>query len=66
VAREGRPKHQDQIDIVVGERRGRTLMVEHLHLEAHIGIARPIGRDGARQELEGDRLAARDAHRPAA
>ena len=40
-------------------------MVEHAHIEGHVRIARLEGGDRPGQEIEGDRLTAREAHRAA-
>ncbi len=61
-----RPKHDDEIDLVGGERRHRPLVIDHFDVEStqRMGLAKFA--DLARQEIECERLAAGDAHRAAA
>ncbi len=63
---ERRPEHQDEIDLVGGERRHRLLVVEHLDVECDERMQLAELADLARQEIERERLAAGDAHGAAA
>ena len=61
-----RPEHQDEIDLVGGERRHRLLVVGDLDVECDQRVPLAELADLARQEIERQRLAAGDAHGAAA